>query len=81
MAEEKRIFNDYDDKGFRRTITGSKSHYTTDNNIVSNLRFRWPKELEAYSDVKLINEYDEFASSDQFGNNDENFLEFLKLGE
>lgn len=77
----KLIFNDYDENGFRTNIAGCRSSVTEDNAIVSNLRFRWPKELEHLSDVALVNEYDKFAISDWFGNNDERFLDWIKLGE
>lgn len=73
------IFNDYDDQGYRRTVTGAKSSKIEDQAIVRNLRVRWPKELENISDQRLVNEYDEFAMSEMFGNNDENFLAWLEI--
>ncbi len=72
------IFNDYDDQGYRTNIMGCRSSKIADNNLVYNLRHRWPNELKDVSDVALVNVYDEFAMTDAFGNNDENFLAYLK---
>lgn len=71
------IFNDYDEQGYRTSITGCRSSRIADDNLVYNLRFRWPVELDGFSDAELVNHYDEFALSDWFGNNDERFLEWL----
>jgi len=71
------IFNDYDSQGYRTTINGCRSSKTADESLVHNLRHRWPTELAEYSDQKLVNEYDEFALSDDFGNNDEKFLDWI----
>lgn len=71
------IFNNYDDNGVRTSITGCRSTRIEDEAIVSNLRFRWAKELENYTDAQLVNEYDEFALSELFGDNDERFLQWL----
>lgn len=46
--------------------------------LVRNLRSRWSKELEKYTDIELIQVYDDFATSEDWGNNDEKFLEFIK---
>jgi hypothetical protein len=72
------IFNDYDESGYRITITGSKTSRIADNNLRDNLRFRWANEFADWSDQKLVNAYDEFAMSEMFGDNDERFLEFCK---
>lgn len=73
----KKIFNDYDADGNRISIMGCRSSIAADNNLVYNLRFRWPKELESMSDVSLVNAYDTFAATDLFGDNDARFLAFL----
>lgn len=72
------IFNSYDENGYRETINGSRSSRTEDEAIVCNLRFRWPQELASFSDVALVNAYDDFAFSEEFGDNDERFLAWLK---
>lgn len=71
------IFNDYNTSGFRVTVTGNRSHRTEDEAIVYNLRFKWAKELEGVSDQVLVNAYDEFAMSEDFGDNDSKFLAYL----
>lgn len=71
------IFNDYDKDGYRTNIVGCRSSRTEDEAIVYNLRHRWNTELANISDVALVNAYDEFAMSEFFGNNDEEFLRFL----
>jgi hypothetical protein len=78
---QKRIFNDYSEAGYRVNIVGCRSSFIEDNNIVYNLRQRWPNELEGLSDVVLVNEYDQFAMSEMFGDNDARFLEWLEEGE
>lgn len=40
---------------------------------VPNLRFRWKKELEPYTDNQVAACYEDFALSDEYGNNDELF--------
>lgn len=72
------IFNDYDEDGFRTTRMGNRSHRAADNAIRDNLRFAFPQYAEQ-SDQWLVNQYDEFAASDMFGNNDERFPEFVAL--
>lgn len=47
-------------------------------NLVRNLRLRWTQELSCYLDGELIRMYDDFAISEDYGNNDEKFLEFIK---
>lgn len=71
------IFNNYDENGVRTNIKGNRSTKMEDEAIRDNLRFRWPKILSYLSDAQLVNEYDAFALSELFGNNDENFLEWL----
>lgn len=39
-------------------------------NIISNLRQRWEAELKPHSDAALSAMYEDFASSDEFGDND-----------
>ncbi len=45
-------------------------------NLLYNLRFRWPQ-LSNYPDEHLVKVYNDFATSDAWGDNDENFLEYL----
>ena len=72
----------YDEDDLRRTITGNISTRVADENIVYNLRFRFKETIvETLNDRELLNEYDSFAVSDWFGNNDERFLEWIKLRE
>jgi len=40
---------------------------------VPNLRHRWSKELEPYSDNAVAELYETFSMSDEFGDNDEKF--------
>lgn len=40
---------------------------------VPNLRYRWPKELEPFSDNQVAACYEDFGQSEDFGNNDEKF--------
>lgn len=47
--------------------------------IVPNLRYRWPKELEPYSDQAIAELYYDFAMSDEHGNNDENFPKWFEF--
>ncbi len=77
MTTRPDIFNDYDDNGNRRTVAGTRSSRIADNALLDNLRFRWPQ-LSDLSDQRLVNEYDEFAVSDMFGDNDARFLEWLE---
>lgn len=67
----------YDQDGKRRTITGSTSTKVADDSILANLRRRWPSELDGITDSQLLDEYDQFAASDWFGDNDARFLEWI----
>ncbi len=49
----------------------------TDKAIVTNLRFRWKAELAGFGDAHLASEYNDFALSDMYGDNDARFLEYL----
>lgn len=71
-------FNDYDENGYRTTINGGRSSRTEDEAIIYNLRYRWPRELANISDARLVNEYDQFALSELWGDNDERFLAWLE---
>lgn len=57
----------------------SKHTELTIKYTVPNLRYRWPKELEPYSDQEIAELYDDFAMSDDHGNNDENFPKWFEL--
>lgn len=46
---------------------------------VPNLRRRWPKELEKYSDRAIALVYDYFYFSEDAGNNDEKFPEWFDM--
>ena len=72
-------FNDYDSAGYRVNHMGCKTSKIEDEAIIDNLRRRWPEQLVDISDATLVNEYDSFALSDQFGDNDERFLAWLAL--
>lgn len=71
----------YNDEGYRTTITGHKSHIRTDQNIRDNLRFAWKgySAIDRLTDEELLNIYDEFAMSDYFGDNDARFAEFVEM--
>lgn len=71
-------FNDYDENGYRVNKYGNRSSRTEDNAIAYNMRFKHPTELAKYSDVEIVNLYDDWFWDERFGNNDERFLEFLK---
>lgn len=47
--------------------------------IVPNLRARWKKELEPYSDDKVAALYENFSLSADFGDNDEKFPEWFDM--
>lgn len=47
--------------------------------VVFNLRFRWPQELEKYSDKAISHLYEDFTNSDDSGRNDEKFPEWFEL--
>lgn len=74
-------FNSYDERGFRITETGSCVSRVADEALLYNLRFRWKEELKQFSDATLINEYDNFALSDMWGDNDARFLEWMSAVE
>jgi hypothetical protein len=48
-----------------------------DEALIRNLRQRWPEELQSFSDKALIKCYNDFALSDEWGNNDEKFPEWF----
>lgn len=73
------IFNDYDDEGYRINKNGNRSSRIADDNLVSNLRFRWREELYHLPDAALVNLYDDFALSEYEGDNDSRFLEFVEM--
>lgn len=64
------IFNDYDEHGWRMNSNGNKSSRTEDNAIVYNLRFAYKERLKPYSDQQILNTYDLFATSEDFGDDD-----------
>ena len=70
-------FNDYDENGIRKNINGNLTSRTADENLLYNLRFKFP-ELDKFGDAQLINGYDDFALSEDFGNNDEKFVEWME---
>lgn len=72
---------EYNDEGYRTTKLGHKSHKKADENLLHNLRFRWSEELKEISDESLLDSYDEFALSEEFGDNDARFLEFIGIDE
>jgi hypothetical protein len=51
-----------------------------DQNVVSNIRERWPNLSSRFTDIKLAELYSEFSLSTDHGNNDEKFPEWLKGG-
>jgi hypothetical protein len=53
---------------------------TSDKNIVENIRFRWPELASSFTDLQLAHLYSEFSISEDFGNNDEKFHEWLFAG-
>lgn len=71
------IFNDYDANGYRTNCVGCRSSRTEDEAICYNLRHTWGARVAHLSDTELVNEYDRFAMSDMFGNNDERWMEWL----
>lgn len=54
---------------------------TTLKYVLHNLRYRWVKELERYSDEQVASAYEEFSMSEDYGNNDEKFLEWIEKTE
>lgn len=55
------------DKATPREVAAAKRHLIA----VSNLRRRWTKELEPYSDLAIAAMYEGFYFSDDAGSNDE----------
>lgn len=51
-----------------------------DENIVANLRRRWPAQAEGFTDLQLAHLYSEFSLSEDCGENDEKFPEWLAEG-
>lgn len=51
----------------------------TIRHVVPNLRYRWPKELENYSDRIIALLYEDFYFSEDAGNNDEKFPEWFGM--
>lgn len=47
--------------------------------VVPNLRYRWPQELAAYTDNQVAACYEDFALSEEYGDNDAMFPEWLKM--
>lgn len=52
-----------------------------DENIIYNLRNRWPKELARMPNEVLLLEYENFSSSHMHGDNDARFLEWCRIEE
>lgn len=71
-------FNDYDTTGHRVNSQGCSTTRTEDEAILTNLRHRWPEQLAKFSDATIINDYDAFALTNWFGDNDERFLEWME---
>lgn len=51
-----------------------------DQNVINNIRERWPKETAAFTDIQLAELYREFSLSEDHGNNDEKLPEWLRDG-
>lgn len=47
--------------------------------IVPNLRHRWPKELDKFSDTAIAKAYEDYSLSEDCGNNDEKFPEWFGI--
>lgn len=47
--------------------------------VVPNLRQRWHKELELFTDNAIAAAYEDFSLSDDFGDNDVKFPEWFSL--
>ena len=52
----------------------------SDKNIVGNIRQRWSNLSTNFTDFQLAHLYSEFSQSEDFGNNDEKFHEWLEMG-
>lgn len=73
------IFNDYDENGYRLTVNNCRSHRVADESLVRNLRFKYGNDLANISDQQIVNSYDYFSVSDDFGDDDlwlEHWLEY-----
>jgi hypothetical protein len=51
-----------------------------DQNVVSNIRERWPDLTADWTDIQLAALYSDFSLSEDQGNNDEKFPEGLEGG-
>jgi len=51
----------------------------TIKNIVPNLRQRWTEELKPYTDDAIAEVYENFALSDEAGDNDARFPEWFDM--
>lgn len=51
-----------------------------DENVVANLRRRWAAECRMFNDLELAHVYSEFSISDDHGDNDAKFPEWLAEG-
>lgn len=60
-------------------VTATTKRQLTVKYIVPNLRVRWPNELEAFSDNAVAALYEDFAISEDFGDNDEKFPEWFDM--
>jgi hypothetical protein len=78
MDPMKSPFNSYNDRDERMTITGNRTTRIADENLLHNLRHTWGQKAEHLSDAALINLYDEFALSEDWGDNDAKFEQWLK---
>lgn len=54
-----------------------KRRASTIKYTVPNLRYRWPKELEPFTDNQIAACYEDFYFTDDAGNNDEKFPEYF----
>lgn len=58
---------DYDNKDQRVNINGSLTSRAADNQLVSNLRFKFKDSLDLMSDKRIVDTYDLYALSEDFG--------------
>lgn len=73
------IFNDYDADGWRINAANCRTSRTQDNAIVYNLRFTYKDGLKDISDQQILNSYDLFAVSEDFGDDDIWFKHWLEV--
>lgn len=59
--------------------TNNEKRAVTIKHIVPNLRYKWRKELEPFSDDAIAALYEDFSLSADHGNNDEKFPEWFDL--